>query len=86
MKLSEFLEVAKDSETFYIKKVGETISDDDEVCYRDDLEVENLSNSEVKEVTFKLEVEKSCKYILDIIPVIFIYTEVDKFCDEFLKS
>jgi len=72
MKVKEFLEVAKDTELFYIKKVGSSISTNDDYADRLDLEVGEFSDSVIVEVTFILEMEKSCQYMINIIPVIFI--------------
>jgi hypothetical protein len=72
MKVSEFLEVAKDTKLFYINKVGSPINVNNDYSDRNDLEFGEFANNEIEEVTFILEMEKSCQYMIDIIPVIFI--------------
>lgn len=72
MKVSEFLEVTKDTEMFYIKEGNQTITDNDILVDRDDIEIDGLLDREIKEITFVLDVEKSCKFMIDVVPVIFI--------------
>jgi len=72
LKVSEFLEVTKDTEMFYIKEGNQTITDNDILVDRDDIEIDGLLDREIKEITFVLDVEKSCKFMIDVVPVIFI--------------
>lgn len=88
MKVSEFLKVtAQPNQWFCIKKVGEMVNDDEEeIIDKDELEFSEFENCEIKQIDFILDFEKSCRYSINIVVVLFIETEVEKFCNDFIKS
>jgi hypothetical protein len=86
MKVSEFLSVAKDTQWFCIKKTGETVSDEEELVDRIELEASEFSECNIEEVDFILDLQRSCSYTIDVVPVLFIVSECDKFIDEYLNS
>lgn len=86
MKVSEFIEVAKDTQWFCIKKSGEEISGEEELIDRYDLEFNDILECNIVEIDFILDMQRSCQYTIDVVPVLFIKSEVEEFIDDFLKS
>ena len=87
MKVSEFLKLTvQPNQWFCMKKVGEIINhDEEEIIDKYELEYSEFENCEIKEIDFILNIEKSCRYSIDTVVVLFIETEVEKFCNDFIK-
>jgi hypothetical protein len=81
MKIYEFLSVAKDIQLFCVKNVGETINDDEEFLDRDDMEFREYTKCDIDEIDFILDLQRSCVYEINIVPVLFIKDESDKEMD-----